>query len=227
MTKSILLSAVQSALGGAALLGYNKKGAAHDIYEGYLLTLFLRAANNEGWSLDLRDGSNKPTKKVIFRLGPGRLPSGNFTHVFLSKNGQADLEAHIGVKVIGKAPYLKTIKKKSKNVVHEFDLLVITTWAADICRSTDMDPSHSDVVVHAEAKFYGGNLQLPLGRGVVGLAMECDLAGKSVLATNQNGVTVEDLLSHYHVAFRFLVMPGCKGESHLIKLFERFLKAAP
>ena len=45
-----LLSAVQAALGSAATLGYNSSTAAHDIYEGYILTLFLQAAESEGWT---------------------------------------------------------------------------------------------------------------------------------------------------------------------------------
>lgn len=227
MAKSSLLPAVKAAFSGAASLGYNQKSAAHDIYEGYILTLLLIAADNEGWKPDRRDGKNNPTNHVVFRLGPGRLPSGNFTHFLLTKPGKADLEAHIGVKVIGKAPYVKTVKRKSANVVHEFDLLVLTASAAKVSRSTGLDPPRSSVVAHAEAKFYGGNLPLPLGRAVVGLAAECDLAGKSVLVTNQNGATVEDLVAHYGVAFRFLVTPSGKGESHLISLFEQFLQAAP
>jgi hypothetical protein len=83
------------------------------------------------------------------------------------------------------------------------------------------------VVIHAEAKFYGGNLPLPVGRAVVGLAAECNLAKKSVLVTNQNGPTVQDLVEHYGVEFRYLVKPSGKGESHLISLFQKFLSAAP
>jgi hypothetical protein len=211
----------------ASSLGYNNKGAAHDIYEGYVLTLLLKAADNQLWKWQLRDGKGKPTSHVLFRLGPGRLPSGNFTHVLLTKPGKADLEAHIGVKVVGKAPYVKTKKKKSVNVVHEFDLLVLRSADANFCRGLGGDPNRSSVVVHAEAKYYGGNLPLPLGRAVVGLAVECDLAAKSVLVTNQNGPTVEDLIAHYGVDFRFLVTPRGKGESHLVSLFEQFLIAAP
>ena len=56
-----LLSAVQSAFGIAATLGYNSTTAAHDIYEGYILTLFLRAAAMDSWKLECRDGAGAPT----------------------------------------------------------------------------------------------------------------------------------------------------------------------
>lgn len=227
MASSSLLPAVQGMFSAASSLGYNNKGAAHDIYEGYVLTLLLKAADNQLWKWQLRDGTGKLTSDVLFRLGPGRLPSGNFTHVLLTKPGKADLEAHIGVKVVGKAPYLKTKKKKTASVVHEFDMLVLESAVANLCRRLGGDPNHRNVVMHAEAKYYGGNLPLPLGRAVVGLAAECDLSGKSVLVTNQNGPTVEDLIAYYGVDFRFFVTPNGKGESHLITLFEQFLIAAP
>lgn len=227
MASSSLLTAVQGMFSAASSLGYNSKGAAHDIYEGYVLSLLLKAAKNQHWQWQLRDGKGNATSKVLFRLGPGRLPSGDFTHALLTKSGKVDLEAHIGVKVVGKAPYVKTKKKKSASVVHEFDLLVLSSTVANFCRRMGSDPSRSSVVMHAEAKYYGGNLPLPLGRAIVGLAAECDLAGKSVLVTNQNGPTVEDLVAHYGVEFRFLVVPSGKGEPHLISLFEQFLIAAP
>lgn len=229
MATSSLLSAIQTAFGTAITLGYSSSTAAHDIYEGYILTLFLRAAVIEGWRLQLRDGTGKLTSHVVFRLGPGRLPSRNFTHVHLTRRGKLDLEAHLGVKVIGKAPYVATAKSKNTSayVVHEFDLLVLLSAAADDCRRFGTDPAHANVVAHAEAKFYGGNLTLPLGRAVVGLAAECDLARKSVLVTNRNGATVQDLIEHYDLDFRFLVTPSGKGESHLVTLFQKFLQAAP
>jgi len=222
-----LMSAVKTAFGSAVTLGYNKTTAAHDIYEGYVLTLFLNAARNEGWYWEPRDGIGKTTGHIVFRQGPGRLPSGNFTHVYLTKRGKQDLEAHIGVKVVGKAPYAATPTKKAANVVHEFDLLVISSSDASACRLMDIDPDHKSVVAHAEAKLYGGNLPLPLGRAAVGLAAECDLANKSVLVTNRLGTTVQDLVEYYDVKFRFLVKPHGKGESHLVSLFEQFLRAAP
>ena len=224
---SLLLSAVQAAFGSAITLGYNSSSAAHDIYEGYILTLFLRAAKNEGWTMQTRDGNGNPTSNVVFRLGPGRLPSGNFTHIYLTKPRKMNLEAHIGVKVTGKAPYAATLKKKSANVAHEFDLLVLTSDDADVCRRFDSDPAHVSVVAHAEAKFYGGNLPLSLGRAVVGLSAECDLANRSALVTNRNGASVEDLIKHYGIGFRYRVTPAGKGESHVISLFERILRSAP
>ncbi|WGG58799.1 hypothetical protein [Brucella intermedia] len=227
-TATDLLASVQSALGMASGLGYSKSSAAHDVYEAYILSLFCQAASELGWGWFLRDGTGKSTTQAVFRLGPGRLPSGNFTHIYLSRSGNQPLEAHIGVKVVGKA--LKGVSKQTKSghLLHEFDLLVLPEQVAAACRATNDDPHHSSTVVHAEAKFYGNDLPLPIGRSLVGLAIECDLKNKSVLVTNQNGFAVQDLVEHYGVTFRFLIKPSNPtGEYHLIKSFKHLLSAAP
>ena len=131
MTSSSMLPTIQAALSTAATLGYDNSTAAHDVYEGYVLAIFLQAAANEHWTPELRDGSDNPTTHAVFRQGPGRLPSGNFTHVRLVKSGKSDLEAHIGVKVRG-----------NSSVAHEFDLLVMTAAEARVCRQTNQDPSN-------------------------------------------------------------------------------------
>jgi hypothetical protein len=211
------------ALSTAATLGYNGASAAHDVYEGYVLALFLQAASAEHWTAELRDGSDNPTTHAVFRLGPGRLPSGNFTHVRFTKPGKVDLEAHIGVKVRG-----------ASLIAHEFDLLLLPAAIAATCRRANRDPSSADVVAHAEAEYYGGNLSLPIGRAVVGLAVDSGMTarfhsnGRSVLVTNQNGPTVETLVQHYGVTFRFLIKPSNTfGLCHLVQRFRAMLNAAP
>ena len=212
-----MLTSVRSALSSAKILGYSNSSAAHDIYEAYILTMLLRAAQCEGWQWDLRDQAGNVTTRAVFRMGPGKIASGNFTHVRLTKSGKYDLEAHIGVKVTGQS-----------TVSHEFDLLLITKTDANACRTGQVDPSYTEVVGHAEAKYYGGNLSLPIGRSMVGLSVDCQLRNKSVLVTNQNGRTVESLIRHYGVAFRFLIEPSNpSAEAKLVQLFQNFLQAAP
>lgn len=223
MASASMLSTITAALSTAATLGYNVASAAHDVYEGYVLALLLQAASAESWAAELRDGSDNPTTDAIFRLGPGRLPSGNFTHVRLTKPGKVALEAHIGVKVRGVS-----------TIAHEFDLLLMPASVAATCRRTNRDPSSGDIVAHAEVKYYGGNLSLPIGRAVAGLAVDCGmttpfhLSGKSILVTNQNGSTVETLVQYYGVTFRFLIKPSNGlGLYHMVKRFRAMLVAAP
>ena len=192
-----LLATVAAGLITAKSLGYSAKSAQHDLYEAYVLTIFLEAAVEAGWQWDLRDKFDQRTDHAVFREGPGRLFSGDFTHARLSRLGRRDLEAHIGIKVVGKV-----------GVAHEFDLLVLPSDIAAICRAHKIDPRYSAVVSHAEAKYHGANLALHIGRAMVGLAYDCELANKSVLVTNRNGLTVENLIGPYGIGFRFMITPG-------------------
>lgn len=224
MATSSLLLAVQSALGAATTLGYSSSVEAHDVYEAYILTLFLEAARNKGWTWQLRDDAGNPTAHAVFRLGPGRLPSPGYTHVYLAKAGKQPLEAHLGVKVHGQSLRHASKRTKSGYILHEFDLLVLPSKAASLCRVSKADPSYSDVTIHAEAKFYGGNLQLPVGRMSVGMAVECQLAGKSVLVSNRIGLTVQDLVEHHNISFRYRVTPASStAEFHMVSRFEGML----
>ena len=191
-------------------------------------SLLLVAAEAEGWEMELCDGAGHRTTRAVFRLGPGRLPSGNFTHVRLWKSGKQDLEAHLDVKIVGRSPIVASRRGKSAHLLHECDLLVLPSAVAAACRAADADPPHGAVVVHAEAKHYGGNLSLPIGRASVGMAVECGITGKSVLVTNRLGKTVQDLVEHHGVTFRFLIKPSNPtGTNYLVSRFRDLLRAAP
>lgn len=224
MTTSSLLADVEAAIGMATTLGYASRAKQHDLYEAYVLTLLLRAAVANGWSHQLRNGWGFPVTSAVFRLGPGRLPSCSYTHLHMSKSGKPTLEAHLGVKVAGKSPVGVSAATVSKRLLHEFDLLVLPAADAQACRKAKADPDHSVVLLHAEMKYFGGNLTLPVGRASVGMVVECALAGKSVLVTNRKGYSVQDLVEYHGVTFRFRVLPtNSIAEYHLVKSFQALL----
>lgn len=208
MAKSDLLPDVEAALGMAVHAEYAKKAEQHDLFEAYILTLMLEAAKATGWALSLRDGWGNTVTAPLFRRGPGRLSSRKFTFAHMTRRGRRDLEAHLGVKVAGRAPVLKSPTTASGRLLPEFDLLILPSHEADTCRAGNEDPDHSVVIAHAEMKYHGGNLSLPLGRASVGMAGECLLTGKSVLVTNRMGLTVQDLVEHHGVTFRYRVTPA-------------------
>lgn len=205
MAKIDLLPDVQAALGMAVHADYAAKAEQHDLFEAYVLTLLLDAGKATGWTYALRDGWGNMVTAPLFRRGPGRLTSRQFTFAHLTRPGRRDLEAHLGVKVAGRAPVVVSPATKSGRLLHEFDLLVLPSREADACRTAKTDPDFSVVVAHAEMKYHGGNLSLPLGRASVGMASECALHGKSVLVTNRMGLTVQDLVQHHGVMFRYRV----------------------
>ena len=224
MALTSLLTNVETALGLSVDLGYASKAKDHDLYEAYVLTLLLCAAACKGWNLELRDGWGNPVTDPLFRLGPGRITSLQYTFARMTKAGREPLEAHLGVKVSGQSPVGISSPTKSGRLLHEFDLIVLPETIASACRAKGDDPDHTDVTVHAEMKFYTGKLTLPLGRASIGMALECGLSGKSALITNQNGYSVQDLVQHHSVAFRFNVIPSNpKAEWHVKKWFSAFL----
>lgn len=224
MALSSLLTNVEAALGLSVNLGYASKAKDHDLYEAYVLTLLLVAAGAAGWTIELRDGWGRAVTAPLFRLGPGRITSRNYTFARMTKAGRAPLEAHLGVKVSGQALVVISPQTKSGRLLHEFDLIVLPESIASACRATGDDPDHTAVTIHAEMKFYTGKLSLPLGRASIGMALECGLSGKSVLVTNQLGYSVQDLVQHHSVAFRFNVLPSNPtAEWHVRKWFSTFL----
>jgi hypothetical protein len=224
MASSSLLTDVEAALGLAVDLGYASKAKDHDLYEAYVLTLLLIAADAAGWTLELRDGWGHAVTAPVFRLGPGRITSRDYTFARITKRGMPPLEAHLGVRVSGQSPVNISPPTKSGLLLHEFDLIVLPESVASACRATGDDPAHTAVTIHAEMKFYTGKLSLPLGRASIGMALECGLARKSVLVTNQLGYTVQDLVQHHSVAFRFNVLPSnSTAEWHVRKWFSTFL----
>jgi hypothetical protein len=228
MVSTNLLTDVETALGTAMALGYAKKAKQHDLYEAYVLTLLLKAAEDTGWSWVLQDGWGNAVASPIFRMGPGRLTSRGFTFARLTRADKQPLEAHLGVKVAGTTSVRKSTATPSGRLLHEFDLLMLKASDATKCRTTNSDPDHSAVVLHGEMKYYQGKLSLPLGRAAVGMAIECVLHNRSVLVTNRLGLTVQDLVEHHRVRFRFLVKPSNTiGEYHLKTWFKGALHQAP
>lgn len=228
MAASDLLKAIEGALDVALDLGYAAEAEQHDLFEAYVLTLLLEAAKDMGWSLSLRDGTGATVTAPVFRRGPGRLPSPGFTFARMTKPGKQDLEAHLGVKVAGRTAVGVSAATMSGSLLHEFDLLVLPAVDAAACRAANADPHHGVVVVHGEMKYFGGNLSLPIGRASVGMAAECVLGGKSVLVTNRMGLTVQDLVEHHDVAFRYRVTPKSPtAERHVRSWFQSVLRLAP
>ena len=224
MASTSLLSDVETALGLSVDLGYASKAKDHDLYEAYVMTLLIDAARSKGWKVELRDGWGHTVTNPLFRLGPGRITSLKYTFARITKAGRMPLEAHLGVKVSGKARVVISPSTKSGRLLHEFDLIVLPETIANACRATGDDPDHTAITIRAEMKFYTGKLTLPLGRASIGMALECGLSEKSVLISNQLGDTVQDLVQHHSVKFRYNVLPSnSTAESYVKKWFSTFL----
>ena len=190
-----LLGAVQSGLRRAATMNYNSFSASEDVYEGFVLALFLEGALIEGWSYEWYDHAG-PQAHLQFRLGPGRIFSSGFTHAQLDKPGRQPLEAHVGIRVKGRS-----------GVAHEFDLAVLPKAAADAARAARRDPHFREIIIQAEAKFYTHSLPLHLGREIVGLSADCNLPRQGHLIANQRNSNVCAILKAHQLTSRYDITP--------------------
>ena len=162
--KEDLLEEIRAVLppGGALQI---EQSELNDLFEAYVLSGLVGAAQAEGWTVSLHDMSEAPANGALFRRSPGNiyasLGSQNFTHFVLARAGASSLEAHIGIKFTGKS-----------DVEHECDVALLPQDAAQLCRRHHVHPRSKSLILSAECKFLAGNVPLYLGRGFVGLVTE-------------------------------------------------------
>ena len=156
-----------------------------DIFEAYVFSLVIEAANIEGATIFYRDVNGNTPSTFVFRTSPGYIFSTRqpYTHAVILFDNKPALEAHLGVRVVGKS-----------GVLHECDVAVIEQDEAETCRKRQVAPRSSKVLVAVECKFYSTSLQLNLARSFIGLTS--DLSTKQpVFVTNSASPSLEKLLS--------------------------------
>jgi hypothetical protein len=133
-----LLSAVTAVLGAAVPSTLSNPSAASDLFELYVFTLVVRAAQEEGASVAYLDVNGAPAQAFIFRTSSGYIWSKThaYTHAVLTFQGREPLEAHIGVKVAGRS-----------GVLHELDVSVIRQSEAYTARQNQVHPRSAKVVM--------------------------------------------------------------------------------
>ena len=159
-----LLAEIRTVLppGGAVQIGQSELS---DLFEAYVLSGLIRAAQAEGWTVSLHDMNETPTNSALFRRSPGNIYATpgpqNFTHFVLTRATVPALEAHVGIKVTGKS-----------DVEHECDIALLPQESAQFCRRNRVHPRSNRLILSVECKFLAGKVPLYLGRGFVGLDTE-------------------------------------------------------
>jgi hypothetical protein len=183
-----LLAEIEQALGSAIRPSLTVSSAADDLYEAYLFTLVIKAAEEEGGIISykcINDGFPSP---FVFRTSPGYIGSRthNYGYAEINFTGCPTLEAHVGVRVSGHS-----------NVLHECDISVLLKDEADVCRTGPdlIAPRSSKIVIAIEAKYYAREIPLHLGRSFLGLTRDLS-ADRVYFVANRSGRSVEKLLSH-------------------------------
>lgn len=180
-----LLDEIATTLGSAISSSLTSASATSDIFEAYVFSLVLEAAQTEGARITYRNVLGNTPTDFIFRTSPGYIFSTNqnYTHAVILFSNKAPLEAHIGVRVVGKS-----------DVLHECDVAVIEQIEAEICRQRQVPPRSSKVLIAVECKFYSTPLQLHLARAFIGLTTDLS-AAKSIFVSNNSSGSLEKLLT--------------------------------
>jgi hypothetical protein len=197
-----LLNEITTMLTGGIRPSLTTMSATSDLFEAYILSIMLRAAQRERAEIEYRGPDDRPTNRFVFRTSPGYLWSQTraYTFALIRFPNVEPLEAHLGVRVSGKS-----------GVLHEFDVCAIRRSEAITSRNEQVHPRHSKVVIGVECKFYTSALNLGLARSFLGLGVDVT-AKNTFFVTNASSPSVEKLLSARERNWGNLVYPGATME---------------
>jgi hypothetical protein len=172
--------------------------AASDLFEAYVFTLVLRAAQTEGASVTYRNPKGSVANTFVFRTSPGYIWSTSrpYTYAELNFPQSEALEAHLGVRVAGKS-----------GVLHEFDVCVIRQSEAETARQNQVHPRSAKCIIGVECKFYTTPLMLALARAFIGLGTDVSTRN-TIFVTNTKSESVEKLLTARDRQWANRVAPG-------------------
>jgi hypothetical protein len=197
-----LISSIEQSLAASIspLLAPPSQGA--DLYELYIWSLLIEAARAEGASVEFRDVHGElVSSNFVFRTSPGRISSTfrPYTHAHIAFDQCPPLEAHIGIFVSGKS-----------KVIHECDVAVTYADAAATCRTEEVHPKSTQLLLSAECKFYvQSTMGVGLARSYLGLVSELKHSHResySVAVSESN--SVEKLFAHHQKDWETGVAPN-------------------
>jgi hypothetical protein len=181
-----LLAEIGRLLPGAITPALRPSSKGDDLFEAFLFTLVVDAAQSIGAGIQYEDNAENPTTRLVLRTSPGRIytPAPNYTHALLNFSSADPLEVHVGIFVAGKS-----------TIAHECDVAIVERAEAHRARLQGVHPRSSRTLFTVEAKFYATALRIGLAREFTGLCSDLS-AGMSTFATNTTAINVARLLSH-------------------------------
>lgn len=182
--------------------------AAWDIFEAYNFLLVLEAARVEGASITFLDVTGDRPSEFIFRTGPGEIWSQRhkYCHAIIGFNHCPELEAHLGVYVVGKS-----------GVRHELDVCVLYSQEAQTCRIARSTPRSSEVIIGIECKFYSSQgIGLGLGRSFLGLCQD-NTSKDCFFVSNIDSGSIGKLLAHHNKKWDHGIVPAAHNNVTVLK----------
>ena len=187
-----LLGEIRTTLLGMRSLNLSSESSAADIYEAYVFSLAIDAADREGAVISFEDILGISTTQLVFRTSPGHIFSSQtrtqqipYTHAVLAIPGKPELELHQGIYVSGKS-----------GLLHECDVAIVFRSEGQTCRSARVNPRCARVLLAAECKFYSSGLGIGLARAFIGLTSDLSTDGR-FFVSNTSSDSVRKLLTHH------------------------------
>jgi hypothetical protein len=180
-----LLTEIQNTLGATTSPSLTTSSDTCDLFEAYIFSLAVQAAQTEGASVSFRDVYGNVSTNFIFRTSPGYIYSRTqaYSHALMLFQNKSPLEVHIGIRVIGKS-----------KVLHECDVAILEQSVAERCRKRLVSPRSSNVLMAVECKFYSTPLGLHLARSFLGLLSDIS-AKNAIFVSNNSSDSIQQLLT--------------------------------
>lgn len=211
MTRAKQLLAEIQALLPTLDTSYSDSSAANDLYEGFVFSILVRAAESAGGDVRYLNQEEAAATELVFRTSPGMIHSTkhDYTHAEITFPDCPPLEAHIGIRVEGRS-----------GVLHECDVLVLPRSEARAARSRKVAPRGSTILIAVECKYYTSPIGIALGREFQGL--HADASTKEPrFVSNLCSKNVERYLTHLGREWNSLVVPSSVPASDLESAFRR------
>ena len=197
MTLQELIADIDTGLAGAANPAFNNPGAISDLFEVWIFCLVLRAAREEGFTVDFVDVGGNAVTTFVFRTSPGWVHGAHpYCHAVLSHPDAPGMELHHGVRVGGQS-----------QTSHECDVALLTDTAAVASRASGTDPTYAGLKLAVECKFYASSLPLRLLREFMGLSLELGRRPTWV-ATNSTHASLHAILRRHNLRWEDELEPN-------------------
>jgi hypothetical protein len=210
-----LWAEIQSALGGLSA-NLSSTAAGADLYEAYVWSLVLEAAQNEGATIRLQDRHGSLPTNFWFRTSPSSIFSSahNYCHAEISFPNCPVLEAHVGIYIAGRS-----------QVAHECDVAVVYQNEAQTCRAQNVHPRSGKALLTVECKYYiDSSIGIGLGRAFLGLLHDIYNGDRFFVGTRRSN-SVGKLFSKHKKQYELGLSPlDTRLEGRLRSAFERVFR---
>lgn len=214
--RTAMWNEISSAIGLATSANLSAASAGNDLYECYIWSLVLQAARREGATIRLMTRHGVPASSFYFRTSPSSIFSTthDYCHAEIRFPRAPVLEAHIGIYVSGKS-----------RVNHECDVAVVYQDEANTCRTNNVHPRSSKVLMSVECKYYlSSTLGVDLGRSFLGLIDDIYTDGRFFVSTQNTG-SVDKLFSRHRKEYEIGLSPLTPDrEARLRGSFEKIFR---